>query len=90
MRQHQAKDDRRPSGSGHTPSPAGGDAKSSESMRQADKSDKHADTPSHARDDDARPTGLPNSDRHGMETAHYWEDEEPEAPKPEHEHEHRS
>ena len=27
--------------------------------------------------------GLPNSDRHGMETAHYWEDEEPEAPKPE-------
>jgi len=83
MRQHETKSDRGLSGTGHPPSPATAE-QSSESMRQADKSDKNAETPSHARDIDARPTGLPNSDRHGTETAHYWEDEEPEAPKPEH------
>ena len=32
--------------------------------------------PSHQRDDDARPTGYPTSDRHAAETAHAWEDEE--------------
>lgn len=32
-------------------------------------------TPSHERDIDAIPTGLPNSDRHATETAHQWEDE---------------
>jgi hypothetical protein len=86
MAQHQTKDDRGPSGTGHPPSPAGSPEKPSESMRQSDKSDEHANTPSHAREDDARPTGLPNSDRHAMETAHYWEDEKPEAAKPEHKH----
>jgi hypothetical protein len=34
------------------------------------------DKPSHKRDEDERPTGTPTSDRHGMETAHHWEDEE--------------
>ena len=29
--------------------------------------------PSHERDDDARPTGQPTSDRHATETAHGWE-----------------
>jgi hypothetical protein len=31
--------------------------------------------PSHQRDIDARPTGLPTSDRHATETAHHWEHE---------------
>jgi hypothetical protein len=31
---------------------------------------------SHRRNDTERPTGLPNSDRHAMETAHSWEDED--------------
>ncbi len=31
--------------------------------------------PSHERDIDARPTGLPTSDRHAVETAHQWEPE---------------
>lgn len=31
--------------------------------------------PSHERGTDARPTGLPTSDRHATETAHGWEDE---------------
>jgi hypothetical protein len=83
MRQHQAKDDRGRSGNAHPDSADSAANQPSESMRQADKSDEHADMPSHAREDDARPTGLPNSDRHAMETAHYWEDEEPEAAKPE-------
>jgi hypothetical protein len=32
---------------------------------------------SHKRSQDERPTGLPNSDRHAMETAHSWEDDPP-------------
>jgi hypothetical protein len=32
-------------------------------------------TPSHERPVEARPTGTPNSDRHGSETAHQWEDQ---------------
>ena len=28
------------------------------------------------RDDDARPKGTPNSDRHATETAYHWEHEE--------------
>jgi hypothetical protein len=31
--------------------------------------------PSSDRDQDEVPTGLPNSDRHGAETAHQWEPE---------------
>ena len=31
--------------------------------------------PSRHRSDHARPTGLPNSDRHATETSHQWEDE---------------
>ena len=37
--------------------------------------------PSHERDDDARPTGSPTSDRHATETAHQWEDEDATAPR---------
>ena len=33
-------------------------------------------SPSAHRSDQARPTGLPNSDRHATETAHQWEDKE--------------
>jgi hypothetical protein len=35
--------------------------------------------PSHARGTDAHPTGVPNSDRHAAETAHFKEDEDPDA-----------
>jgi hypothetical protein len=38
--------------------------------------DEITETPSHQRGIDARPTGMPNSDRHAMETAHQWEPEE--------------
>jgi hypothetical protein len=31
--------------------------------------------PSHDRDVEEQPTGLPTSDRHGAETAHQWEHE---------------
>lgn len=41
--------------------------------RQTDRDER---PPSHERDDHARPTGLPTSDRHAAETAHAWEDEE--------------
>jgi hypothetical protein len=33
------------------------------------------DQPSHEREIDAQPTGLPTSDRHAAETAHQWEPE---------------
>jgi hypothetical protein len=33
------------------------------------------DKPSHQRDVDEKPTGTPNSDRHGTETVHHWENE---------------
>ncbi len=42
--------------------------------RPANRSDRRRE-PTHQRNDDARPTGTPNSDRHAMETAHQWEDE---------------
>ena len=32
--------------------------------------------PSHERDNDARPTGQPTSDRHATETAYSWEDDD--------------
>lgn len=32
--------------------------------------------PSHERDEDARPSGTPTSDRHAAETAGRWEDED--------------
>ena len=38
-------------------------------------------SPSHARGEDARPTGTPTHDRHGTETAHQWEDEEKPQPQ---------
>ncbi|HEY0183401.1 MAG TPA: hypothetical protein VGC09_11390 [Rhodopila sp.] len=38
--------------------------------------------PSHERNIDERPTGTPTSDRHGTETAHQWEHEEPSRTKP--------
>jgi hypothetical protein len=53
-----------------TPKPASRNNKQAEPAIQNDR------VPSHMRDDDSRPTGLPNSDRHAMETVHSWEDEE--------------
>jgi hypothetical protein len=41
----------------------------------AEESKREEDHPPHERGDEARPTGLPNSDRHATETAHVWEDE---------------
>lgn len=38
------------------------------------------DKPSDQRGDEEKPTGTPNSDRHGAETAHNWENET--KPKP--------
>jgi hypothetical protein len=53
-----------------TPKPASKNDKRAEQPIQTDR------VPSHMRDDDSRPTGLPTSDRHAMETVHSWEDEE--------------
>lgn len=33
-------------------------------------------TPSHKRDEDARPKGTPTHDRHAVETAYQWEHED--------------
>jgi hypothetical protein len=41
------------------------------------KADDGSRPPPHERGQEARPTGLPTSDRHAMETAHGWEDEQP-------------
>ncbi|WP_428540467.1 hypothetical protein [Rhodopila sp.] len=39
------------------------------------------DKPSHQRDIEEQPTGMPTSDRHATETAHQWEHEEKPKPK---------
>jgi hypothetical protein len=41
--------------------------------QQTDSSDR---TPPHNRGEEARPKGTPTDERHAMETAHVWENEE--------------